>query len=309
MCVQFECVDAIVGAFQFGTLPNTIVPAPHPLLCGGRAQPCYEIPCGEPPQCSRTLWPPKMTTPADVRALVVTPDPSLAACFAAISKELGIVVEASKVPVGVPMELGRDKYEAFLVDFDAVPDATPTLAAVRTSPSNHGAVVFAVATGHGKKELALSHGANFILERPIDARDMRRKLYAAYDVMSEERRRYFRCAAEVPVFVTCPNGSRLTCSTANISANGMSITSAASFGLGEKIEIALELEPGTDLVLAHGSVVWDDKHGKTGVSLRCLTTEHQAHLDSWLDDHFAKLRQHPPASAKDEPAATTSGRS
>lgn len=250
-----------------------------------------------------------MTNPADVRALIITPDPLLVASFAEISQELGIVVELSKVPVGIPIELGREKYEAFLVDLDAVPDASPTLAAVRNSPSNHAAVIFAMATASRKREMALSHGANFVIERPIDARDLRRKLYAAYDVMSQERRRYFRCTAEVPVFVTRANGSRLTCSTANISANGMSITSAASFGLGEKIEIALELEPGTDLVLAHGAVVWDDKHGKTGVSLRCLTTEYQSRLDSWLDDHFAKLRQHPPASAKDEPAATTSGRS
>jgi PilZ domain-containing protein len=235
----------------------------------------------------------------------VTPDPSLAACFAAISKELGIAVEASKVPVGVPMELGRDKYEAFLVDFDAVPDATPTLAAVRTSPSNHGAVVFAMATGQGKKELALSHGANFILERPIDARDMRRKLYAAYDVMSQERRRYFRCTAEVPVFITRSNGSVLTCKTANVSANGLSITSTESFAAGERIEIALQLEPNTEQIRGNGTVVWDDKHGKTGVSLQGVATEDQARLDFWLDDHFANLRRHLPTGTKEDPAAVT----
>lgn len=249
-----------------------------------------------------------MTTPADVRALIITPDPLLAASFAEISQELGIIAEASKSAAGVPIELGREKYEAFLIDFDA-PGASPALAAVRTSPSNHSAVIFAMATDPHDKELALGHGANFVIERPLDTRDLRRKLYAAYDVMSQERRRYFRCTVEVPVFITRVDGKVFACKTANISANGLSITSGESFAPGERIEVALQLVPNTDQVRAHGTVVWDDKHGKTGISMQCVAVESQARLNSWLDAHFANLRQHSTSNAKDEQVAVTSARS
>src|SRR6185437_623789 len=126
--------------------------------------------------------------------------------------------------------------------------------------------------------------------------------------MSQERRRYFRCTAEVPVFITRVDGKISGCKTANISANGLSITSSESFAAGERIEVALQLGPNTDQVRAHGTVVWDDKHGKTGISMQCVAAESQTRLNSWLDDHFANLR-HSPTNTADEPAAVTSGRS
>ena len=43
------------------------------------------------------------------------------------------------------------------------------------------------------------------------------------------------------------------------------------------------------MVRAIGTVVWDDKHGKTGISLTCANPQYQIDLDSWLDDQF-KLR-------------------
>jgi PilZ domain len=109
--------------------------------------------------------------------------------------------------------------------------------------------------------------------------------------MSQARRRYFRCAAEVIAFLTRSDGSNLVCQTANVSPNGVPISSSTTFTLGKRLGIALALDPEKAHALARGVAVWDDKHGKTGISLQCLGQECQSVLDAWLDEHFARCRK------------------
>jgi len=228
---------------------------------------------------------------AEVRALVVSPDPALASAFLDIARELGIISDVSNGQEGVPQELGREKYEALLVDFDGDGVALAALAALRANPSNRNAVIFAIATGASKQQLALQHQAHFLLPRPLDSKELRRTLYAAYDAMTRERRRYFRCTAELPVVLTRADGSDVAAQTSNVSANGMSIRSAISFKLGERVGITLDLQDDGTHVLASGTVVWDDKHGKSGISFQCVRPELQHKLDTWLDGQFFRMRQ------------------
>jgi CheY-like chemotaxis protein len=125
-----------------------------------------------------------MSSAADVRALVLTPDAVLASTFLDISRELGVMTDISDLQNGAPAELGREKYEALLIDFDAMVDAPAALTALRANPSNRGSVIFAVATANERQQLALTNGANFVLSRPVDAKELRRTLYAAYDAMT-----------------------------------------------------------------------------------------------------------------------------
>lgn len=229
---------------------------------------------------------------ADVRVLVVSPDTALASAFMNITRELGIVLDISDMQEGVPPELSYEKYEGLLLDFDGMGDAVATLEALRANPSNRNAVVFAVATGSPEQQLALQHGASFVVSRPLDTKDLRRTLYAAYDAMTRERRRYFRCTAELPVFVTRADGSDLVARSSNISANGMSIRSAVTFSLGERLGLTLDLQNHGPNVLARGTVVWDDKHGKSGINFQCVRPEFQRTLDAWLDAQFSKMREH-----------------
>ncbi len=136
-----------------------------------------------------------MANTAEIRALLVTPDPWLVRHFTSVCGELGIATQSSETTHGVPEELGQMKYEAVLVDFDTVPETLTILGCVRETRGNRNSLVFALATDTTHRHLALLRGANFIFERPIDANEIRRVLYAAYDPMVRESRRYFRCAA------------------------------------------------------------------------------------------------------------------
>jgi len=237
-------------------------------------------------QCGKAV---KMQNTADIRTLLVTPDLWLVTNFTNISRELGLDAQRSAKPVGIPEELGRTKYEAVLVDFDNVPDTSSILARVRASPANQNAVIFAVASGTSR-EHALEQGANFVFERPLEPKEIRRVLYAAYDLMARERRRYFRCSAELPVLLTLASaGTDVRCTTINISSNGMALTTPSPIKPGEEVRIILFLQAAGPVVRATGTVVWDDKHGKTGLRFQCSIQRDQSELEGWLDSNFNQI--------------------
>ena len=245
-----------------------------------------------------------MTSAADVRARALTPDSALACLFGDIARELGIATEVSSRAGDIPAQLTREKYEALLIDFDRIHDAAPAIAALRTNASNRNAVIFAIATQQSHRQVALDRGANFVLGRPLDSKALRRTLYAAYNAMTQERRRYFRCTVELPVFLTRADGSHLVARTGNVSGNGLSIYASISFELGERVGITLDLQNGGPPVLARGVVVWDDKHGKTGISFHCVRPELQGILSAWLDSQFTKMREHATHELQKAHAAT-----
>jgi Tfp pilus assembly protein PilZ len=225
-----------------------------------------------------------------LRALMVTTDPWLTANFAQIAAEVGIEAQTSARNGGIPDELSGVKYEGVLLDFDVIPDAMAVLSAVRQSRSNEKAVVFAIATDAAQGHSVLENGANLLLERPLDAKQIRRALYAAYDLMVRERRRYFRCAVQVPVLLIQPSsGTDFRCTSINISGSGIALNTPSTFKAGEEVQIVVFLRDSELAIRAMATVVWDDRHGKTGLSFKCSSQQHQTDLEGWLDSQLPVL--------------------
>jgi len=234
-----------------------------------------------------------------IHALMVTSDAALRATFVEISREVGIEAQAGATGEGIPEELGGAKYEAVLLDFDTVPEAVPILAAVRQSHANENAVVFAIASDAVQRQTAREKGANFLLQRPLGPKQIRRALDAGYDLMVRERRRYFRCSVEMPVLlIRAGSGADFRCMSINVSSNGIAVSGLSAFGPGDEVQVVFILRQTQVIIRAFGNVVWDDKHGKTGISFKCTTTQHQSDLDAWLDKqlvaHSDEGRNHGP---------------
>ena len=228
-----------------------------------------------------------------IHALLVTSDPWLVMNFTKISRELSIDTQTIANSSDVPEELRRTKYQAVLFDFDTAPATLPMVNKIRESPSNQRAVIFAVASDLTRRRQALQQGTTFLLERPFEVEEIRRVLYTAYELMARERRRYFRCAVNLPVLLIKINsGTDLRCRTINVSSNGMALTTPSSLNLGEEIQIVFSLPRAECRVRARGIVVWDDKHGKTGVSFRCADSRDQRELNLWLDAQFRGSAPH-----------------
>lgn len=226
-----------------------------------------------------------MSAAVEIRALMVTRDSGLTATFTDISREFGISAQKSSNGE-VPDELRLSKYEALLIDFETIPQTVPIFTTIRQSPANRNAVVFAVVGSADSRQRARDQGATFLLERPLEGDGVRRVLQAAYGLMTSERRRYFRCAVEVPVRMVRDSGEEFDCETINVSSNGMAVSSPVAFNLGEKMQVLLTLQDSESPIRAQATVVWDDKHGKSGFSMQCANAAMQMKLDSWLDVQF-----------------------
>ena len=249
-----------------------------------------------------------VSSSAEIRTMVITPDASLASAVLDIAQDLGIVAEVPDLCAGIPVTQHREKFEAILIDFDLVPNAEIVLMALHRNPANHGTTTFAVASGDTRRQVAKNNGANFLLGRPLDRRELRRSFYDAYQAMTRERRRYFRCTAELPVLLTRGDDTHLMARTSNISASGMSIVSSVTLYPGEELGIALDVCSGNPEIVARGAVVWDDRHGKSGIRFQSLTAESQNILGRWLDVEFNRQRKNSVRELQKAWTASHSGR-
>jgi DNA-binding response OmpR family regulator len=227
-----------------------------------------------------------MTSSGEMHILLLTADPLLTSAFTDESREIGIEAKSVADSDGFSHQLSSAKYEGLVLDFDTVPAAMSVLGSVRESRPNKDAVVFAVATGADRRNRALHDGAHFLLQRPVEGTEIKRTLHIAFDLMRGERRRYFRCAAELPVELMFITGKSLQCVTMNVSSNGMAVKTPVPLKLAETMDIALLL-PEMGTVRATGIVIWDDKHGKCGLKVQCSGPEMRKKLDLWLDSQFA----------------------
>lgn len=223
-----------------------------------------------------------------MRALVLTTDPLLVTTFGEISKELGIESQATDDQQKVSEQLNSAKYEALVLDLDTVAGAM-SVATVRRNGPNSNAVVFAVASDSRRRDQALQQRAHFLLQRPIQRSEIRQVLNAAYDLILVEGRRYFRYGADLPVRLTPHNSGRaLQCTTMNISSDGMAVKTPVPLALAQTLDAALTLPDGF-IVRGFGIVIWDDKHGKCGLKMRCSGAEMRQRLNSWLDTEFVRI--------------------
>jgi DNA-binding response OmpR family regulator len=230
-----------------------------------------------------------MASSDEMQVLLLTADPLLVNAFTDISRELGIQGQSTGDFDGFLQQFSSAKYEGLVLDVDTVPASVSAFGSVRESRPNKNTVIFAVATGAKHLDQALQGGAHFLLQRPIQNVEIRRTLHAAYDLMHGERRRYFRCAAELPVELTfLTSETNLQCWTMNVSSDGIAVRTPVPLKLAETPDIALLLPDGFTL-RATGIVIWDDKHGKCGLKMQCSGPEMRKKLDSWLDSQFAAV--------------------
>lgn len=239
---------------------------------------------------------------ANMHMLLFTADSLLTTTVTHVARGVGIEVQASDDSQQISDWLNRAKHEGLVLDFDTVSDVGLVLTNRRRSPSSKNAVLFAFATDVKHRERALEGGAHFLLHRPIETEAVRRTLYSAYDLMHGDHKRYFRCAADFPVVLRMDSsGNGIQCRAMNISRNGIAMITPVRLKPAETLQVSFNLPNGV-AVDGTAIVIWDDKHGKSGLTFRCSTPEMRQNLDSWLDSHLdsLKIRKHyePPALRK-----------
>lgn len=269
---------AVVGIFLTGASAGALVTyirLKHVLI---ESRPAINITPGQPS---------KFAAPqihVDMKALIVGSDPEMVSLFSRLFCEKGIETRKCLLASSAVDQLSSEKFEAIVLDFDELADWQSILTDV---PRPNGRVlVIGIASGSANKELASRAGVAFVIERPLTAAQIQDVLRAAYGRMLRDGQRYFRLAVTLPVSIRTGSGTVTQCTTLNVSQTGMAVNSQSSFIVGERISLVFAI-PNTDVfVSGEGKVIWDDKHGKTGISFECSSSSAQSRYYEWLQDHF-----------------------
>ena len=200
------------------------------------------------------------------------------------------------IPDRLLERLTRAKFEAVIVDFRLGSQAGAVLEGVRHSTSNKHAVVFTVIDSEVEAAWAFKAGSTFVLRRPLSAASIDLSLKAAYGLMIRERRRYFRCPVEVPVAIFRAAMQTVHGHTVNVSEGGMSITTAASLGPGDPLQLQFTL-PGDEFEFMFESTVCWAKEQGIGLQFTSFSLRRTSKLQEWLS---RRLEEAIPQSVRDK---------
>jgi CheY-like chemotaxis protein len=219
--------------------------------------------------------------------------------FSATSAELEMRTDAASA-----IELlGRRHLDGFIIDCDDALGATDVLTEIRGSRSNKTSVIVAVVNGTTSVSAAVDAGANFVLGKPVQDKQLRSLLDIALPRMAREHRRYFRHKVNLPVELLCYTGETFVGKITNVSEGGIALTHFGPAAVEGVVTVQFGLpstEPHT--FQAKAAVVWNDA---ATMGLRFLRIEPAclSSFEAWLDSlesqlQFRELAQSSDAASK-----------
>jgi CheY-like chemotaxis protein len=226
----------------------------------------------------------------DLKALIVSPDAKTTAVFVQIFQDIGVIAQSCADQASASERFAQAKFEAVVLDLDTILERVPFVQTLRQGRTNRNAVVLAVATSASAKKRASELGASFVVERPLTDGRLLPVLRAAYGFMLQDRRRYFRLVIELAVSIRTKAGAEFQGKAINISSEGMALRTPRSMQEGEVVGVVFAISNPGPLIIAEGTVIWDDKHGKAGLHLRFASPQDRDRISEWLDSEFYMQR-------------------
>jgi len=244
-----------------------------------------------------TPVPTEVTARGRMQALMVARDTSMLAIFSHAFAQRAISARSCSAEAEATSYLSCEKFEAIVADFDEISACADILANL-PHPNKH-VLVYAIATSEKDKECAHKLGAAFLISRPLNPATIRDAVCQGYGRMLRDGQSYFRWPVELPVSIRRASGAVLQSTTMNLSRSGMAIRGSAALSIGEEIGVGFAIPNSDVFVAANGRVIWDDKHGKSGISFVCTNPHVEGRFAEWLDDKFFMERH----SYVDDPEA------
>jgi CheY-like chemotaxis protein len=216
--------------------------------------------------------------------------------FSSTNVELEIRTNAASA-----IELSARRHlDGFVIDCDGVSGATDVLTEIRGSRSNKASIVLAVVNGITSVSAAVDAGANFVLGKPVQDKQLRSILDVALPRMAREHRRYFRHKVDLPGELVCYTGETFAGKIMNVSEDGLALTHLGPVAVEGVVTVQFGL-PSTQpqTFQAKAEVVWNDA---SALGLRFLRVEPSCRLgfESWLDSLEARLQFRESAQSSDE---------
>ena len=225
-----------------------------------------------------------------LNCLLVTGDATLLEVFrkgfCATSVELEMRTDAASA-----IELSARRHlDGFVIDCDGVERAMDLLVQIRGSRSNKTSVVVAVVNGTTSVSTAVDAGANFVLGKPVQDKQLQSLLGVALPRMEREHRRYFRHKVDLPVELLCYTGETFAGKLINVSAGGLALTHFGPVAVEGVLTVQFRLpSTGPQTFQAKAAVVWNDT---ATMGLRFLRIEPAClpGFEAWLDSLESQLQ-------------------
>jgi hypothetical protein len=124
-------------------------------------------------------------------------------------------------------------------------------------------------------------GTSFFVYKPLDKARLVRLIRTTQGTIETEKRRFRRIRVRTAVRMKCADRSAEG-ETIDVSLNGTLVRASVPFALGSKVEITLELIPGTDPVIGKGSVLRVSEGNEMGIQFESMPAADRGRLQEYL---------------------------
>lgn len=232
-----------------------------------------------------------MNSACELQAVVVGSDPAVFDSVLPCLKELGIAPSVYTHPVSALQTLTRQKIDAFFVDRETDPELS-VLRRMRTSPSSWAAVGFAIVPER-KSVSEASRVADFVMDKPLTPVSINRAVRAAYGIMLNERKRYFRHSVQLPIHVTDSTYRKFVGQTINVSKTGIAVECTAPVAARDTVQLEFQLPDTGHKLSCKAQIIWTADHAKAGLAFTEMKSADRERLTGWIEEEFYRLCQLP----------------
>jgi DNA-binding response OmpR family regulator len=234
-----------------------------------------------------------------LNCLLLTNDATLLDVFLTGFSATGVELEMRRDAASAIELSTRRHLDGFVIDCDDVLGAADVLTEIRGSRSNKASVVVAVVNGTTSVSTAVEAGANFVLGKPVQDRQLRSLLDVAVPRMAREHRRYFRHKVDLPVELSCHTGETFAGKIMNVSEDGLALTHFGPAAVEGIVTVQFGLPSAQPQTFqAKAEVIWNDA---SAMDLRFLRIEpgSRSCFGAWLDSLEAQLQFRESAHSSD----------
>jgi|SRR6185312_3539609 PilZ domain-containing protein len=241
-----------------------------------------------------------MNNPCELHALVVGRDVTMVDAILPSLRELGIAPSVYAQPDPALQMLTQEKVDALFIDRELDPELT-VLKRMRNSPSNRGAVAFAIVAERKFPDNA-SSAADFVMDKPLAPVAVNRAVRAAFGMMLKQRKRYFRYPLRVPVCLTDSSYRRFVGETLNISKTGIAVECAAPWVAADTVQLEFELPRSSYKLSCRAQLIWLGEQGKAGLCFTHMNAADKRCLEDWIEEEFHRSLQMPALATRSKAA-------
>src|SRR5580704_4405753 len=174
--------------------------------------------------------------------------------------------------------LQKEKFEACVLPLD--PSAGPVIEMARASASNSRMVIYGLG---GTAQDALRYSKlclNAVFHEPLERSAAIKLVRSSRNLIAHELQRYVRIPVMTEVRITLADGSRVTATSQEISAGGMSLKSAHPPEPGSMVEVSFSLLT-LPRVWLRGTVAWRKTNKSFAIRFDAADDRRQR-LKDWL---------------------------